>query len=91
MSESLKKALASLREEYAAECAKRDAVNKMNEPLEEKLASKSAEIARLRDEETALSRKIDENRGNDWIELKKRIGQLADSIMGVRRSLGEVQ
>lgn len=30
MSESLKKALASLREEYAAECAKRDAVNKMN-------------------------------------------------------------
>lgn len=80
-------AIAALQEEYAAACAERDVVNATNAPIEAALeqANAEAEAARMRANE--LAAQIDANRGGQvWLDLKRRIGRLANSIMELKRA-----
>lgn len=83
---AMQAALAALQQEYAAACAERDAVNATNAPLEAKLDQANAEAEAARTRALDLAAQIDANRGGQaWLELKRRIGRLANSIMELRR------
>ena len=80
-------AIAALQEEYTAACAEREAVHATNAPIEAELdkANAEAEAARVRANE--LAAQIDANRGGQvWLDLKRRIGRLANSIMELKRA-----
>ena len=74
---------------YAELCAKRDAVNEQNAPIEIELAKANAEAEKWRLAAQALAAKIDENRGaQEWLNLKRTIGQLAPAMSRARRDAG---
>lgn len=86
MSTATEAAIVALQAEYEAACAERDAVNATNAPIEAELdvANAEAEAARVR--ALALAEQIDSNRGGQaWLDLKRRIGRLANSIMELKR------
>ena len=86
MSPATQAAITALQAEYEAACAERDAVNVKNAPIQAALdqANAEAEAARVRAAE--LAAQIDANWGAGWIELKRRIGRLANSIMELKRA-----
>ncbi|MBP6544046.1 MAG: hypothetical protein KA265_15770 [Piscinibacter sp.] len=89
MSQALQQALQALRADAATDIAERDRVNALNAPLEAELAAviEQHEALRVRMEE--LSAQIDANRGGQaWLDLKRRIGRAANTIMDIRRQLG---
>lgn len=88
MSQALQTALQALQAEYADACAARDQVNALNAPIEAQLADVNAQIEALRVRQAELSAQIDANRGGEaWFAVKRRVGQLANSIMEVRKGL----
>ena len=86
MSPATKAAIAALQAEYEAACAERDVVNAKNAPIEAELEKVNAEAEAARVRALALAAEIDANRGGEaWLELKRRIGRLANSIMELKR------
>ena len=79
-------AVAALSEEYAAACAERDAVNATIVPIHAALQKANAEAEAARVRALELAAQIDAARGGQaWLDLKRRIGRLANSIMELNR------
>jgi len=77
--------LESLRAKYVEECAKRDATNALNEPLELELTAINEQIEGLKTKAREIASKIDSNRAAaGHRETKKSIGKLASAIMSLR-------
>lgn len=71
----------SLQQQYDDLCAKRDAVNALNAPLEAQLAAVCAEAEALRIRAAEIAAMIDANRGGEaWLELKRDIRILAPAM-----------
>lgn len=88
MSQALQTALQALQAEYADACNARDQVNALNAHLEAELDQVNAAIEGLRVRQAELSAQIDANRGGEaWFAIKRRVGQLANTIMEVRKGL----
>ncbi len=89
MTQALQQALEALKADYATQCAERDRVNQLNAPLEAELAGLAEQHEALRVRMEAIAQRIDENRGGQrWLDLKRSIGQAANTIMDIRRRLG---
>lgn len=85
MSDAIQNARAALQAEYDQACAERDAVNATNAPIEIALEQANAECEAARVRALALAAQIDDNRGGQrWLDLKRRIGRLADGLMAMR-------
>lgn len=75
----------SMKARYTELCARRDAVNKQNEPLEEKLDAQNAVVTKEQTKAHAIAAEIDVNRGGEeWLALKKELGMLARALTGGR-------
>lgn len=86
MSTATQTAIAALQSEYDAVCAERDAVNAKNAPIEAELWIANAEVEAARTRAFELAAQIDANRGGAaWLDRKRRIGRLANSIMELKR------
>lgn len=84
---AMQAALVALQAEYEAACAERDAVNAKNAPIEAELEKANAEAEAARVRALELAAQIDANRGGEaWLDLKRRIGRLANSIMELKRA-----
>lgn len=84
--DALHQAHTALKAEYDAACAERDAVNAANAPLEAELERANTQIEALRGQAAELAARIDDARGRErWLELKKRIGRLAEGLMALRK------
>ena len=80
-------AIVALQAEYASACAERDAVNAANAATEAELEKANAEAEAARVRALALAEQIDAKRGGQaWLDLKRRIGRLANSIMELKRA-----
>jgi hypothetical protein len=73
--------IAEMKLRYERLCAKRDLVNRNNEPLEADLARINAQVCELQAQAHAIAAKIDDNRGREkWVDLKKEIAFLARAM-----------
>jgi uncharacterized coiled-coil DUF342 family protein len=75
----------NLEQHYDELCAKRDAVNAQNAPLEAELERANAQAEAARVKAMALAAQIDANRGGRaWIDMKRDIRMLAPAIERAR-------
>lgn len=71
----------SLEQQYDDLCARRDAVNETNAPLEQELARVCAEGEALRIRAAEIAAMIDAHRGGEaWLALKRDIRILAPAM-----------
>lgn len=86
MSTAIQSAVAALQAEYQTACAARDAINATNAPIQAQLDQANAEAESARVRAAELAAQIEANWGPGWVDLKSRIGRLANSIMELKRA-----